>query len=188
MFIQTEQTPNPASLKFLPGTPLLDNNADRSAEFTSHEEAERYSPLAERLFRIDGVTQVFIANDFVTVTKGDDFDWDTLKALVMSSMMQHLTFVEPIIHDEFFATKEDKPEYDDEIVQQIVALLEERVRPAVAQDGGDIEFDRFEDGILYLRMRGACAGCPSSTMTLKSGIEGMMKHYIPEVLSVEASI
>lgn len=188
MFIQTEHTPNPASVKFLPGTSLLEKNPNKSAEFTSKEEAERHSPLAERLFRIEGVTEVFIANDFVTVTKSNDVEWETLQALVMSSMMQHLTFVEPIVYDEFFAQEKEAPQYDDEIVQQIVALLDERVRPAVAQDGGDIEFDRFEDGILYLRMRGACAGCPSSTMTLKSGIENMMKHYIPEIVSVEASI
>lgn len=185
MFIQTETTPNPASLKFLPGMPLLEG---RKADFTTQEDAERYSPLAERLFRIDGVTKIFIAEDFVTVTKSDDADWDQLKALIMTSLMQHLTFVEPIVHDEFFAGEKSAPVYDDEITQQIVALLDERVRPAVAQDGGDIEFDSFVDGILYLRMRGACAGCPSSTMTLKSGIENMMKHYIPEVLSVEAAI
>ncbi len=185
MFIQTEQTPNPKSLKFLPGTVLLEN---RTAEFTTAEEAERYSPLAERFFRLKGVSQVFIADDFVTVTKTEEADWDQLKALVMTALMQHLTFVEPIVYDEFFEKDLTKPQpdYKDEIVQQIVALLDERVRPAVAQDGGDIEFDSFVDGILYLRMRGACSGCPSSTMTLKSGIETMMKHYIPEVQAVEA--
>ncbi len=183
MFIQTEITPNPASLKFLPGTDLL---SGRKAEFISVEEAEKYSPLAERLFRIDGVTSVFISEDFVTVTKADDQNWDELKALIMTSLMQHLTFVEPIVLDEFFEGEKQAPVYDDEITQQIVALLDERVRPAVAQDGGDIEFDSFKDGVLYLRMRGACAGCPSSSMTLKSGIENMMKHYIPEVESVEA--
>ena len=186
MFIQTETTPNPASLKFLPGTSLLEDKAGRKAEFTSAEEAERHSPLAERLFRIEGVKQVFIANDFITVTKTDEKDWDTLKALIMTAVMQHLTFVEPIVYEEFFAGEKEAPVYDDEITQQIVALLDERVRPAVAQDGGDIEFDSFTDGVLYLRMRGACAGCPSSTMTLKAGIENMMKHYIPEVESVEA--
>ncbi|MBL4589603.1 MAG: NifU family protein [Alphaproteobacteria bacterium] len=183
MFIQTEQTPNPASLKFLPGSPLLEG---RKAEFTSMEEAERYSPLAERLLRIDGVTEIFIADDFVTVTKAESSDWDQLKALVMTSLMQHLTFVEPIVHEEFFKGEKEAPIYHDEITKQIVALLDERVRPAVAQDGGDIEFDSFTDGVLYLRMRGACAGCPSSSMTLKAGIENMMKHYIPEVQSVEA--
>ena len=183
MFIQTETTPNPASIKFLPGTPLLEG---RKAEFVTMEDAERYSPLAERLFRIDGVEQVFIADDFVTVTKSNDVDWDDLKALIMTSLMQHLTFVEPIVHEEFFAKEKQAPVYDDEITQQIVALLDERVRPAVAQDGGDIEFDSFVDGVLYLRMRGACAGCPSSAMTLKSGIENMMNHFIPEVESVEA--
>ncbi len=183
MFIQTEQTPNPASLKFLPGTILLEN---RKAEFTTQEEAERYSPLAERLFRIEGVAQIFIADDFVTVTKTQEATWENLKALVMTALMQHLTFVEPLVHEEFFKSQGDKPEYEDEIIIQIIALLDERVRPAVAQDGGDIEFDSFVDGVLYLRMRGACSGCPSSTMTLKSGIESMMKHYIPEVLSVEA--
>ncbi len=185
MFIQTEQTPNPESLKFLPGTPLL---AGKSAEFTSQEEAERYSPLADRLLQIEGTSQIFIAEDFVTVTKTPEANWDQLKALVMTALMQHLTFVEPIVHDEYFKSDEQNPVYDDEIVQQIVALLDERVRPAVAQDGGDIEFGSFTDGVLYLKMRGACAGCPSSTMTLKSGIENMMKHYIPEVESVEALV
>lgn len=188
MFIETEKTPNPETLKFLPGQTVLE---DGTAEFSSPEQAERYSPLADRLFAIAGVKNIFIGRDFISITKDETWDWNVLKPMLLTALMQHLTFAEPIVLESYFTKKPDGAastvnEDDDEIVVQIKALLDERVRPAVAQDGGDIEFDSFDDGILYLRMRGACAGCPSSTLTLKSGIENMMKHYIPEVSAVEA--
>ncbi|MGE4313305.1 MAG: NifU family protein [Pseudobdellovibrionaceae bacterium] len=185
MFIETEKTPNPETLKFLPGQALLEKG---TAEFSDPEQAERYSPLADRLFAVAGVKNIFIGRDFVSITKDETWDWNVLKPMLLTALMQHLTFNEPIVLESYF-TKKPQTETsgeDNEIVVQIKALLDERVRPAVAQDGGDIEFDSFEDGILYLRMRGACAGCPSSTLTLKSGIENMMKHYIPEVAAVEA--
>lgn len=192
MFIETEKTPNPETLKFMPGKPLL---AGKTAEFTDEDEAERYSPLAFRLLTLGGIKHVFIASDFVSVTKDDTWDWSVLKPTILTALLQHFTFDEPVVYDSFFerqdkdkAPRKDMSAQDAEIVDQIQALLDERVRPAVAQDGGDIEFDDFRDGVLYLRMRGACAGCPSSTMTLKAGIENMMKHYIPEVQEVRESL
>lgn len=187
MFIETEQTPNPESIKFLPGRTLLEKG---SAEFTDIDEAERYSPLAFRLIALGGIKQVFIGHDFVSVTKDETWDWEVLKPTILTSLLQHFTFEEPVIHDSYF--KKDKKKKvsgeDAEIIDQIQELLDERIRPAVAQDGGDIEFDDFSNGVLYLRMRGACAGCPSATMTLKAGIENMMKHYIPEVQEVRESL
>ena len=185
MFIQTEDTPNPETMKFLPGMPLIEKG---TVEVKSIEEAERYAPLASRLFAAGSIQQVFIARDFVSVTTTQDGDWDILRPLLITALMQHLTFGEPIVHDSYFDQKQNNAGDTDvpQINKEIMALLEERVRPAVAQDGGDIEFDRFEDGVLYLHMRGACAGCPSSTLTLKAGIENMMKHYIPEVQEVRA--
>lgn len=183
MFIQTEQTPNPSVLKFLPGQPILESG---TASFQSSAEAGQ-SPLAQRLFTLAGVAGVFLGNDFVSVTRDDVTDWSMLKPMVLSALMEHLATAQPIMLAE--AVKIDGNaivDGDDEIVVQIKQLLEERVRPAVMQDGGDIVFDRFEDGVVYLQMQGACAGCPSSTMTLKSGIENMLKHYVLEVLEVRA--
>ena len=182
MFIQTEATPNPAVIKFLPGRSVLESGV---ADFKHAGEAGN-SPLAQRLFAMAGVAGVFLGADFVSVTKDDSTDWNMLKPMVLAALMEHLSTDQPIMvggGDGANAISED----DDEIVVQIKQLIEERVRPAVAQDGGDIVFDRFEGGIVYLHMRGACAGCPSSTMTLKSGIENMLKHFIPEVLEVRAS-
>lgn len=179
MFIQTEQTPNPATLKFLPGVEVMGRG---TADFTSREDAAR-SPLAQRLFEIDGVTGVFLGADFISVSKSDDVDWFMLKPSILGVIMEHFTAGRPIPiggDDESGAADED----DDEVVAQIKELLDTRVRPAVAQDGGDIIFQGFEDGVVYLHMRGACAGCPSSTMTLKAGIENMLRHYIPEVNEV----
>jgi Fe-S cluster biogenesis protein NfuA len=182
MFIQTQATPNPSTLKFLPGRALLEAG---TAEFKSASEAGR-SPLALRLFGLQGVTNVFLAHDFVSVSKADDTDWAMLKPMVLGALMEHLATGQPVITG---AAQPKKPADapDSEIVAQIKELIDTRVRPSVAMDGGDIEFEDFEDGIVYLRMRGACAGCPSSTMTLKSGIENMLKHYIPEVTEVRAA-
>ena len=181
MFIQTEQTPNPATLKFLPGRDVLETG---TANFTSAEEAVR-SPLAERLFGIDGVTGVFFGGDFVTVAKAEDKDWYLLKPSILGVIMEHFAAGRPILlegADE--AAGGAGAGDDDEIVVQIKELLDTRVRPAVAMDGGDIVFHKFDDGVVYLTMQGSCSGCPSSTMTLKAGIENMLRHYIPEVQEV----
>ncbi|HUK10872.1 MAG TPA: NifU family protein [Stellaceae bacterium] len=181
MFIQTEQTPNPATLKFIPGRAVLESG---TANFTSAEAAVR-SPLAERLFALDGVTGVFLGNDFITVTKDVEHDWHALRPTVLGAIMEHFTAGRPVLLDGASSSTADSEE-DDEIVAQIKELLETRVRPAVAQDGGDIIFDHFQDGVVYLHMQGSCSGCPSSTATLKAGIENMLRHYVPEVHEVRA--
>jgi Fe-S cluster biogenesis protein NfuA len=179
MFIQTEQTPNPATLKFLPGRDVLGRG---TADFPTPETAVR-SPLAQRLFEIEGVAGVFLGADFVTITKDGDRDWYLLKPSILGVIMEHFTAGRPVIN-ETSADDNAAHEDDDEIVAQIKELLDTRVRPAVAQDGGDITFQGFENGIVYLNMKGSCAGCPSSTATLKAGIENMLRHYIPEVVEV----
>ena len=181
MFIQTESTPNPATLKFLPGETVMEQG---TADFPDLDSANS-SPLAERLFALNGVTGVFLGNDFVTVTKQDSIDWEHIKPSILGAIMDHFQSGAPVIHGE--QTKSVHAEHlgeDTEIVGQIKELLDSRVRPAVAQDGGDITFHGFERGIVYLQMQGACAGCPSSTMTLKMGIENLLRHYIPEVTEV----
>lgn len=180
MFIQTEQTPNPATLKFIPGRDVL---GDRTADFPDAEAARR-SPLAQRLFQVEGVTRVFLGADFVTITKGDEREWYLLKPALLGVIMEHFTAGRPILLDEEAANSDGAAEDDDEVVTMIKELLDTRVRPAVAQDGGDIIFHGFEDGVVYLTMQGACSGCPSSTATLKMGIENMLRHYIPEVVEV----
>jgi len=184
MFIQTEQTPNPATLKFLPGCPVMTSG---TANFTS-EEAARISPLAERLFSLPEITGVFLGADFVTVTKSDEGEWYRLKPAILAVIMEHFTASRPILLGEPATTAAAaiSEEDEDEVVAQIKELLETRVRPAVAQDGGDIIFHDFEDGVVYLHMQGSCSGCPSSTATLKAGIENMLRHYIPEVVEVRA--
>lgn len=184
MFIQTEQTPNPASLKFLPGCPVMTVG---TANFTS-ERAAHASPLAERLFSLPEVTGVFLGADFITVTKDEQGDWYRLKPAILAIIMEHFTAGRPVLLDEPATNEGDAAdqEEEDEIVAQIKELLETRVRPAVAQDGGDITFQDFEDGVVYLHMQGSCSGCPSSTATLKAGIENMLRHYIPEVVEVRA--
>jgi len=179
MFIQTEATPNPATLKFLPGRTVM---ASGTANFTDTGSAGR-SPLAEQLFTLAGITGVFLGADFVTVTKDADKEWTELKPAVLGVIMEHFTAGRPVILSEPTPAGESA-EDEDEVVSQIKELLETRVRPAVAQDGGDIIFDRYEDGIVYLHMQGSCSGCPSSTATLKAGIENMLRHYIPEVHEV----
>lgn len=178
MFIQTEETPNPATLKFLPGRPVMTTG---TADFTDPDDTAR-SPLATQLFKVDGVTGVFFGTDFITVTKADDTEWYLLKPAILGVVMEHFTAGTPVILAA--ATDAAADDDDDEVVSTIKELLDTRVRPAVAMDGGDIVFHGFEDGIVYLHMQGACAGCPSSTMTLKMGIENMLKHYVPEVVEV----
>ena len=184
MFIQTEQTPNPATLKFLPGCAVMESG---TANFTDPRSASR-SPLAERLFALPEVTGVFLAADFITITKNGDSDWPQLKPAVLAAIMEHFTAGRPVILAEAGedANAAEGGEEDDEIVTQIKELLETRVRPAVAMDGGDIIFQDFEDGVVYLHMQGSCSGCPSSTATLKAGIENMLRYYIPEVREVRA--
>jgi Fe-S cluster biogenesis protein NfuA len=180
MFIQTEATPNPLTLKFIPGVPVM---ASGTAFLTSAEEAKS-SPLAQELFRTEGVTAIFLGSDFITVTKDEASDWATLKPMLLTSIMDHFVSGKPVTLDS--APVAANNENDSDIVKQIKELIETRVRPAVAQDGGDIIFRSFEDGIVQLELHGACSGCPSSTATLKNGIENMLKHYVPEVVAVEA--
>lgn len=185
MFIQTESTPNPATLKFLPGRSVL---AEGAADFPTRESAAK-SPLARRLFEIEGVAGVMFGPDFITVTK-TGADWPQLKPVILGAIMEHFTQGLPVIEGEAQASapQEEYDPADQEIVEQIKELLETRVRPAVAQDGGDIVFRGFEgkSGTVFLNLRGSCAGCPSSTATLKNGIENMLRHYVPEVNAVEA--
>lgn len=182
MFIQTESTPNPATLKFLPGQTVMEMG---TADFPSSETADK-SPLAARVFGVNGVTGVFLGNDFVTVTKSESVDWDHIKPALLGAIMEHFQSGEPVIagdHTPASGHAEHSGE-DSPIINQIKELLDSRVRPAVAQDGGDITFHGFDRGIVYLHMQGACAGCPSSTLTLKMGIENLLRHYIPEVTEV----
>jgi Fe-S cluster biogenesis protein NfuA len=181
MFIQTETTPNPASLKFLPGRTVMEAG---TASFTDAATAAP-SPLAVRLFGIDGVASVFLGADFVTVGKDTASDWYQLKPAVLGAIMEHYTSGQPVLIGGG-ANELDDGEADGEVVSQIKELIETRVRPAVAQDGGDIVFHRFEDGVVFLEMHGSCSGCPSSTATLKAGIENMLRHYVPEVVEVRA--
>ncbi len=181
MFIQTESTPNPATLKFLPGRAVLDAG---TADFPTPESGEK-SPLARRIFAVGGVTGVFFGNDFVTVTKDEATEWDHVKPAILGAIMEHFQSGAPVVEGDDGAgghASHDGP--DSEIVNQIKSLLDTRVRPAVAQDGGDITFHGFDRGVVYLHMQGACAGCPSSTLTLKMGIENLLRHYIPEVVEV----
>ncbi len=187
MFIETEATPNPETLKFIPGRTVLETG---SANFTDRDSAAR-SPLAMALFGINGVEGVFLGFNFITVTKSLSHDWDALKAVILNELMQFFTSGAPVITD----TEEQEPsldisalgsDEDAEIIHQIQDLLNEKVRPAIAQDGGNIEFHGFKEGVVYLELQGACAGCPSSTMTLKHGIENLLKYYVPEIIDVRA--
>ena len=184
MFIQTEATPNPATLKFLPGQQVM---AAGTADFRTPDSAAR-SPLAERLFLVDGVAGVFLGADFVSVTKDDDKDWHVMKPALLGVIMEHFSSGRPAVLEDGAAATVESAEEDREVVAQIQELLDTRVRPAVAMDGGDIVFHGFDKGIVFLHMQGACSGCPSSTATLKMGIENMLKHYIPEVVEVRAVV
>ena len=183
MFIQTEDTPNPETLKFIPGNIILKTG---TADFASKDVASN-SPLASRLFEIDGVSRVFLATDFISVTKDPHLDWNNLKPSILTGIMEHYSTGLPAINETEDKNSESNNVEDSETIKQIKDLLETRVRPAVAMDGGDITFCSFEKGIVTLQMKGACAGCPSSTATLKMGIENMLRHYIPEVTEVRAA-
>ena len=182
MFIQTEDTPNPNTLKFIPGLTVLDKG---SAEFDSLEMAKN-SNLATILLKVQGVNRVFFGYDFISVSKNDDFSWDVLKPSVLTGIMEHYSSGKPVLEGKTENQNEILDD-DNETIKQIKELIDQRVRPAVAMDGGDILFCSFEEGVVTLEMKGACAGCPSSTATLKMGIENMLKHYIPEVIEVKAA-
>ena len=192
MFIQTEQTPNPSTLKFLPGEPV---SPEGPREFRKGD-GDPGSALVRALFEIEGVVRVYFGSDFLTITKdGPDHDWKHLKAPILAAVMDHYTAAEPLFADGLHAAsgQHDDTAYEGDtaqVVAEIKDLLDTRIRPAVAQDGGDILFDRFdaENGVVWLHMRGACAGCPSSSATLKSGVENMLKHYVPEVNRVEQTL
>lgn len=184
MFIQTEATPNPATLKFLPGKTVL--GVGSAADFRDAEEAKG-SPLAARLFEIEGVTGVFLGSDFISVTKGPS-EWQHLKPAILGAIMEHYISGAPMVEGDESGDEEGEEEFydpaDAETVATIKELLETRVRPAVANDGGDIIFRGFKEGIVFLHMRGACAGCPSSTATLRNGIENLLRHFCPDVEEV----
>lgn len=181
MFIETEGTPNPATLKFQPGRDVM---GTRTADFASAETAGR-SPLASAIFALPGVSRVFLGGDFITVTKTDAIAWQALKPQVLGAIMEHFVAGRPVVESDADDLDEDVEPADAEIVAQIKELLDTRVRPAVASDGGDIVFRGYRDGVVRLHMQGACSGCPSSSATLKHGIENMLKHYVPEVVRVE---
>ncbi|MBK5927185.1 NifU family protein [Rhodobaculum claviforme] len=180
MFIQTESTPNPATLKFIPGQDVLEVG---TADFPNREAAQT-SPLARRIFAVEGVTGVFLGLDFVTVTKAEGVEWAHVKPAIMGAILEHFQSGETAVEGGPSSGHAEHSGPDAAIVVQIKELLDTRVRPAVAQDGGDITFHGFERGVVYLHMQGACAGCPSSTLTLKMGIENLLRHYIPEVTEV----
>jgi len=191
MYIETETTPNPATLKFLPGRQVMNGS---TREFTSYEEAEA-SPLAETLFGIGDVTGVFFGQEFISVTAAPGTDWTQIKPQVVATLLDHFVSEAPLFTggdaSGIAVPAEDEDVGDDpadaDIVSQIKDLIETRVRPAVASDGGDILYRGFREGVVYLAMQGACSGCPSSAATLKQGIEGLLKHYVPEVIEVRAA-
>lgn len=194
MFIQTESTPNPNTLKFLPGREVLGRGV---RDFATRDAAEA-SPLADAIFETEGVTRVMLGDEFVSVTKTEESDWAHLKPFVLGAIMEHFVANRPVLIEGRALANDDDIDEDDrvyegdaaEIVEQLKELIDTRVRPAVAQDGGDITFHSWDHdaGVVKLHMKGACAGCPSSTMTLKQGIQNMLRHYVPEVRAVEQVI
>ena len=183
MFIQTEPTPNPATLKFIPGKTVL---GDGTVDFRDKSEATA-SPLAQRLFDVDGVTGVFLGSDFISVTKSEGDEWQHIKPAILGAIMEHYMSGAPPSTSVGRTGKEAAGDYDakdEDTVKTIKELLDTRVRPAVANDGGDIVFQGFKDGVVFLHMRGACSGCPSSTATLRHGIENLLKHFCPDVQEV----
>jgi Fe-S cluster biogenesis protein NfuA len=181
MFIQTQDTPNPNTLKFIPGIEVI--KLGSSQQFNKSDDCND-SLLAKQLLEIDGVESVFFGNDFISITKGEDINWDEIKTLILSNLVDYFITGLPVINETNIDKK--KNQSHSKIEEQIIELLDSKIRPAVAQDGGDIVYNKFEGGIVYLELHGACQGCPSSTITLKQGIESMLKHYIPEVESVES--
>ncbi|KAE9151762.1 hypothetical protein PF006_g3982 [Phytophthora fragariae] len=187
MFIQTEPTPNPQGVKFLPGRAVLDDRFTTGVDFTPASEEVRRSPLAKKLFQIEGVTRVFFGKEFISVTKSEDEDWDALNAEIFATIMDFFASGEEVMSDEPIVTDTTILPEDDEVVAMIKELLEQRIRPSVQDDGGDIFYKGFDEktGIVRVQLAGSCAGCPSSSVTLKHGVENMLKHYIPEVRGIE---
>lgn len=185
MFIQTEATPNPATLKFLPGKEVM---GERGTAFYTDAASAAQSPLAAALFEVDDVSAIFLGRDFITVTKKEEGEWEVLRPILLTTIVDHYTAGKPVMAEAKKPAPAAAIDGDNPIVAQIVELIDTRVRPAVAMDGGDIVFHSFDEneGVVRLEMHGACSGCPSSTATLKQGIENMLKHYIPEVQTVEA--
>ncbi|MDX2083392.1 MAG: NifU family protein [Rickettsiales bacterium] len=182
MFIQTEETPNPNSLKFIPDNKIVLNSG--TIEFKNQKQAATKSPLALQLFEISGIESIFLGHNFITITKNEKTDWSKIKTEIQATIMDFFVSQKPVLFEEH-KPENNIDENDSDIVKQIKELIEVKVRPAVAMDGGDIIFHSFEDGIVKLHLKGSCSGCPSSTITLKNGIENMLKHYIPEVEAVE---
>lgn len=185
MFIQTESTPNPLTLKFTPGVDVMASIPQGGTMFFTSKDDADISPLAVALFDVEGVSAVFFGSDFITISKDEASHWEALKPILLTTIMDHFMAGKPVMNAGGAAASSIN-ENDSDIVKQIKELIETRVRPAVAQDGGDIIFRGFEDGIVQLELHGSCSGCPSSTVTLKNGIENMLKHYVPEVIAVEA--
>lgn len=184
MFIQTEDTPNPETIKFIPGQTIMSSGV---AEFKNEEQAKQ-APLVKKLFQIKDIETVFLSSDFISVTKKEKADWEDLKPMILLALMEYLSSGLPVIEEGFTAPEDDdSSEEETETTAAIKELLDSRVRPMVAMDGGDISFHSYKDGVVYLKMKGACAGCPSSTATLKHGIENMLRHFIPEIEEVQAA-
>lgn len=183
MFIQTEETPNPNALKFLPGCIISDNGP---VFFSNIGEALKKSVLATKIFEIGSVSAVFYGENFITVTKIEDSEWSLLKPEILMVIMDHLVSGMPIFDQPHDVMQNIDTDGMSDVEKQIIEIIETRVRPSVAMDGGDIIYQGFSDGVVYLQLRGACSGCPSSSITLKNGIQSMLQHYVPEVISVEA--
>lgn len=182
MFIQIEETPNPNTLKFLPGIEIMPQG--QSASFRSADDCKN-SKLAKLLLEVDGVESVFFGSEFMSITKAETINWQSLKAIIVATIVDYVTGGLPIIEPYERKVQEHLSLDEGDIVKQIVEVIDEKVRPAVAQDGGDIVFHSYKDGVVYVEMQGACSGCPSATLTLKDGIENMLQYYIPEVIRVE---
>jgi Fe-S cluster biogenesis protein NfuA len=193
MFIRCEETPNPQTLKFIPDDRIILPSG--TLEFKNQKQASLKSPLALVLFEISGIKSVFLGNDFITITKNEEIKWVKIKTEIQATIMDFLSSGKPILFENISeenltssqkkSSNQESSNENEEIINQIKELIEIKVRPAVAMDGGDIIFHSFEDGIVYLVLKGSCSGCPSSTITLKNGIENMLKHYIPEIEAVE---
>ena len=182
MYIQTQETPNPSTLKFIPGIEVLKRG---SHHFNKADDNYAHSPLTKQLFKIEGVKSVFFGSDFISITKEENTQWDKIKTYILAKLVDNFMAGIPIIKEKKAIPKKTSKEGNFKIEQQIIELINTKVRPAVARDGGDIIYNKFKDGIVYLKLHGACQGCPSATITLKQGIENMLKHYISEVKSVE---
>lgn len=183
MFIETQETPNPLTLRFLPVPSRSFVSEGEGMDFSRMEDAVT-CPLALELFRLEGVERVFLGRDFISITKSGQHDWQTLKPLALAALVDFLVSGRPIFSQDHVMGATQQRDLDP-VSQEIMEILNAKVRPAVARDGGDIVFDRFEEGVVYVQLKGACSGCPSSTLTLKSGIESMLKHYVPEVMEVQ---